>query len=388
VLIEEIEIVWSEFYKHFPREFAFESKDGFKRNLYANNLKKLIDLAKSAHFKDAYTSVCTFDDNPPDGVMWDRNKAIADRIVFDIDVEVRGQIGLRIAFKNTCKLVDWLIKVADAYPLVKFSGSKGFHVEVPIPPKPVTSQILRAVGNYICTVNNIQVADTKVWEVARVFRLPLTINTKTGYYCIPLNPKKLDILTAQDIIHMSKMKIYHVPEVEEAPDFHEVVEKAHILIENTRPPPPDHNNHTTSNAEVDNHPDLRRLIQMILKAPNAHLVGKRYLNRAIYYTKVLVEKGSLSKDPLIVEIHSKSKWYKELAKKGKANKGAIEQLARVSFVLMLKTLGLTDEQIHEIFKHAEDYDYKKTQYFIEYNSKRLPEYLNSSYFLKTKALNP
>jgi hypothetical protein len=143
--------------------------------------------------------------------MWDRNKAIADRIVFDIDVEVRGQIGLRIAFKNTCKLVDWLIKVADAYPLVKFSGSKGFHVEVPIPPKPVTSQILRAVGNYICTVNNIQVADTKVWEVARVFRLPLTINTKTGYYCIPLDPLKLKEYTPQDILHKAKHCKYDVP---------------------------------------------------------------------------------------------------------------------------------------------------------------------------------
>jgi hypothetical protein len=373
----------------YPREFGHKTKRSFLRNEYAPNAKVLTRMCEFFNYRDCYVSVYSFTAPVTPGEMWDRNSAIVDRLYLDLDYEGN----LTIPLKEARKIVSWYLKQFGVYPLIYFTGCRGFAIYFDFKPlkfKDATTakEHLRAIASLIVDILKLRTVDFQVIEIARISRIPLTINTKTGYYCIPLNPKKLDILTAQDIIHMSKMKIYHVPEVEEAPDFHEVVEKAHILIENTRPPPPDHNNHTTSNAEVDNHPDLRRLIQMILKAPNAHLVGKRYLNRAIYYTKVLVEKGSLSKDPLIVEIHSKSKWYKELAKKGKANKGAIEQLARVSFVLMLKTLGLTDEQIHEIFKHAEDYDYKKTQYFIEYNSKRLPEYLNSSYFLKTKALNP
>ncbi len=208
---EEIKLIWSEFYKHFPREFAYEFNNSFRRNVYAKNLDELIELTYEAKFTDAYVSVCTFENVPPNGTPWNRREAIADRIIFDIDVDVRGIVGFRLALKNTIKIIKWLMNKAQAYPLVKFSGSKGFHVEIPVPPRKVDSRTLKLVGMHVCRENGIRIADTKVWEVARVFRLPLTINSKTNLYCIPLDPEKLEKYTVDDIIRKAKRAEYDIP---------------------------------------------------------------------------------------------------------------------------------------------------------------------------------
>jgi len=208
---EEIKLIWSEFYKHFPREFAYESGNSFRRNVYAKDLDELVELAYEAKFTDAYVSVCTFENVPPDGTPWNREEAIADRIVFDVDVDVRGIVGFRLALKNTVKIVKWLMDKAQAYPLVKFSGSKGFHVEVPIPPRRVNSRILKLVGLHICKENDVRILDSRVWEVARVFRLPLTVNSKTNLYCVPLDPEKLERYTVEDVIRKAKRLDYDIP---------------------------------------------------------------------------------------------------------------------------------------------------------------------------------
>ena len=76
--------------------------------------------------------------------------------------------------------------------------------------------------------------------------------------------------------------------------------------------------------------------------------------RLIYYAKVLKEHSRLEKDKKILERH------------GGKDYGA-EHMARLHLVFLCIGCGYTDDQIHDIFQHADDYDRSKTQYFIEYN---------------------
>jgi hypothetical protein len=209
--ITDYEVVWGEYYKHFPREFGFKKGEKFSRNLYVHDISELIEFTKQTGFCDSFVSVCTFDDEPEQGKQWNREKAIVDRIVFDLDVNVRGLIGLRIALKNVQKLVQWLIDEADTFPLLKFSGSKGFHVEVPIRPRKGSTRLLRAVGTHVAKSLNLKIVDLKVLEVARLLRLPLTIHSKTGLPCLPLDPIKILDFTVDDVIRKVKNWEYDIP---------------------------------------------------------------------------------------------------------------------------------------------------------------------------------
>jgi len=81
--------------------------------------------------------------------------------------------------------------------------------------------------------------------------------------------------------------------------------------------------------------------------------------RIEHYVNALKKYGRLEKDPRIQEIH-------------KGHEG-IEHISRVHLVMLLLEEGYSDNEIHEIFKLAEDYNPKKTQYFIDYNRKKINE---------------
>lgn len=83
-------------------------------------------------------------------------------------------------------------------------------------------------------------------------------------------------------------------------------------------------------------------------------VGSRWrLERIKRYAEVLRVHHKLMADPEISQRHEN------------------EHMARLHFLLLMIDEGFTDEEIHEIFKLAEDYKPEKTQYFIDYNRKRV-----------------
>jgi len=355
----------------FPREFGKKTKRSFIRNEYATSPETLARMCEFFDYEDCFVSVYSFEKFEY-GEPWDRNTAIIDRIYIDLDCEEN----LRLPLKEALKIIDWYSRVFGVYPLVYFTGSKGFAVYLDFKPVKFRSSVeakntLRLFATLLVEQLELKTLDIQVTvDIARLSRIPLTLNTKSNLYCIPLNSKKLDKLQPCDVIHASKHKIYYIPEVEEAPNLDEtLLELAQLDFVSERPT---YNYNTSTSGD---------LYEMILNAPFSKYISKNMLKRIIHYTKVAVEKGNLSEDPTIVEIHSKSKHFKQLSKNGNV-KGAIEHIARVHFVILLLLIGLNDEQIHEIFKHFKDYDPKKTQYFIEYNAKRLGEYVNSAYFLK------
>jgi hypothetical protein len=83
-------------------------------------------------------------------------------------------------------------------------------------------------------------------------------------------------------------------------------------------------------------------------------LGSRWrLERIQKYAEALKKYGKLMADPEIARRHEN------------------EHMARVHLILLMIEEEFTDEQIHAVFKHAEDYKENKTQYYIDYNRKWL-----------------
>lgn len=72
-----------------------------------------------------------------------------------------------------------------------FSGSKGFHVTIDprvlgvVPVKDLNA-IYKALALHIYRAYNIPVIDLRIYDKRRLFRIPNTINSKTGLYKVPI----------------------------------------------------------------------------------------------------------------------------------------------------------------------------------------------------------
>ena len=109
----------------------------------------------------------------------------ADYLVFDIDSSE-----LTDAYASMQKLVEYLEFREVGYE-TWFSGSKGFHVQIPTSQfefKPTDDhKILAKMSLEISTACGIT-TDSSIYNVTRIFRMPGSLNLKSGLYKIPVNP--------------------------------------------------------------------------------------------------------------------------------------------------------------------------------------------------------
>ena len=331
----------------YPREFCGISGSGDSkvatRNIYIRDAQILYNFAEQWDFRDVYVSVYAFKEWH-DVSEIRKQSAIVNTLFLDFDHE-----DLRVAFKNAKKLVQYLLE-RNVTPRVYFSGAKGFHVFIDFPEVDLffKKESLRFTAQTLIRKAKVSCVDTQVIELARVSRLPLTINTKSGRRCVPINPKKFVKLDCESVLHFCKYK-YSPIEIHESEDFADLVRRHDVLL-------------ITQSAFREG---VREKSKDEVFSNNKKKNGNWRRRRIEYYAKVLKEKGYLGLDPLIVKIHSKSKHADP------NNVGSIEHLARVHLVLLMIEEGFTDEEIHEVFKHAKDYNREKTQYYIDYNRKWL-----------------
>jgi len=338
----------------YPREFCGISSNGNKkvatRNIYIKDAWTLYNFADSWDFRDVYVSVYAFK-QWHDSSEIRKQSAIVNTLFLDFDHD-----DLKVAFKNARKLVLYLLE-RNVIPRVYFSGAKGFHVFIDFPEIDLffKKESLRFTAQALIRKAKISCVDTQVIELARVSRLPLTVNTKTGRRCVPIDPKKFVKLDCESVLHFCKYN-YTPIEIHESEEFADWVRRHDILL-------------ITQSAF---HEGVREKSRDEVFDNNNKKNGNWRRRRIEYYAKVLKEKGYLGLDPLIVKIHSKSKHVDP------QNVGSIEHVARVHLVLLMIEEGFTDEQIHEVFKYAKDYDRDKTQYYIDYNRKWLQAKMQTS----------
>lgn len=308
--------------KHrYPREFGKKFKQGFHRNERVDDAEKLYNDCRFFDFEDCYCSVFSFKEWHDEAELR-KQHAVIDCLVFDFDSE-----DPKIAFQDAKRLIEWLFS-RNITPRVYFSGAKGFHVYIDFKPVELInpSEVIRRLGIRIKERLKLQTADTQVFELNRVMRVPFTINTKTGYKCTPIRADKFVKLDFDSILNFCKFS-YSPIEFEEV-DLSRVLKyEDHKLL---------------------THKAIMEIIRLRPHRPK-NKAKKAWLEKRINeYIEALRKYGRLTEDKTIAERHK------------------AEHKARVHFCCLLIEAGYSDEEIEEIFRLCDDYDPKITGYHIRY----------------------
>lgn len=131
-------------------------------------------------------------------VSYNRFLSFVDRKPFQISVnKIFTDFDSHLQFPSDAlieirKVIDYLDKISLPY-LVVFSGSKGFHVYIPLKEKIYTngsylSDITRSIMLHLKRNLKLSTIDPSVATPTKLCRVLYSIHPKTGLHCSPLNP--------------------------------------------------------------------------------------------------------------------------------------------------------------------------------------------------------
>lgn len=181
-------------------EWLFEyggSKNGmFHRNLFSSRQDEedtLAQYVKDQNNKDAYKTLFYYES---DDIY---NCRIMGSLMFDFDKEIHAEQEYKQIVRDVVMaflFIEEEMHIKESDIRLYFSGSKGFHLEVPfellgIEPSADLAEQYKIIGKKITNEIIHNTVDTKIYERRRLFRIPNTINTKTGLYKVPIT---LDML--------------------------------------------------------------------------------------------------------------------------------------------------------------------------------------------------
>ena len=149
---------------------------------------------------DIFTSACLY--SQPS-----RNSPFIAGMFFDLDAHNNIEQA-RIDAMGMCQLLEERAKVPRDCLGLFFSGSKGFHIEVPwevfIPePSPYMLRLYRRMA-LKAVDTGVKTLDTGIYTQGRLWRKPNSINSKKNLYKIPLTYKELRDMDAAAIADLAK----------------------------------------------------------------------------------------------------------------------------------------------------------------------------------------
>lgn len=210
----------------FPRCMAFPYRCDWNRNYFiVNFVDEMIAYVRNHDSVNCYCTMYAFEEYTQ--TTRNANSAIINSINFDLDSTDLAQ-----ALFDAKKIVQWA-KRHGVQPLLNFSGSKGFHIYLPIVPVKLKypRRTLEQFTQELQESAQLATIDTVVTkDLNRVLRLPGTLHKKTGRYCAPIDVDILPYIEINDIIKVAQSPPTYVPERIES--FGEV--RNHLIeIDNT-----------------------------------------------------------------------------------------------------------------------------------------------------------
>jgi len=130
---------------------------------------------------------------------------ISDMLAFDFDGEDLEKVRAEVV--KFCHYIEVQYEVPLEYVRTAFSGSKGFHVTIPmqvigdVTPSTNFWQVYR--GICVDMAGDFQI-DRGIYEIRKLFRMLSTINGKSGLYKIPLTINELENLSIDSIRELAK----------------------------------------------------------------------------------------------------------------------------------------------------------------------------------------
>ena len=180
------------------KEFGFDNGKGFVRNI-------LKDESYEQEFAQIHEKVSCYSTFMSYDVEDQELSKLKAPFVFDLD----SDNDIEKAKEETKKIIKLLAQI-DVRPEVFFSGAKGFHVVVPfeclgIEPRFNLVSVYKILAKGLADTNNLSTVDFKIYERRRLFRIPNTVNTKTGLYKVRLEFDELN-LSVDEIKGLAKTK--------------------------------------------------------------------------------------------------------------------------------------------------------------------------------------
>jgi len=166
-----------------------------------NNIQRIDEFKLNGMITDCYRSLFLFDEglklyvDRTGSISGYAGKHLSDALVFDFDGD------LEAVKDETYKFIMYLYHTFDIpfeYLRIAFSGSKGFHITIPInaicdspQPKEDFYKIYKGIAEDLAS--DFKFVDFSIYEPKRLFRLTNTINSKSGLYKIPLIYDELEM---------------------------------------------------------------------------------------------------------------------------------------------------------------------------------------------------
>lgn len=182
----------------FSRKYYIRKDEGFA--------DKVKDFIRKRNGEDVYYCIYEYENN-------DIEKCnIIAPMYFDIDADIKTEENYQKVKKDVLKIILYFqsyFKINAENIEIYFSGHKGFHILIDsvifgISPCSNLNIIYKEWVKYISYILNIDSIDLKIYDRKRLFRIPNTINKKTGLYKIPIQLNELYRLTFKEIIELSK----------------------------------------------------------------------------------------------------------------------------------------------------------------------------------------
>lgn len=183
----------------------------FSRKYYVkkdeNFISRLKDFILKRNCEDCYYCIYEYENNDIE-----RCNIIAP-MYFDLDYNIKSDNDYEKIKKDVIKIILYFqsyFKIRPEDIEIYFSGNKGFHILIDsvilgISPCSNLNIIYKEWTKYVSYILNIDTIDLKIYDRKRLFRIPNTVNKKTGLYKIPIQLKELYQLSFSDILEMSKM---------------------------------------------------------------------------------------------------------------------------------------------------------------------------------------
>lgn len=188
-------------------EFGGSKNNCFRRNIYykigSNYNEQVQSFKRKYNNTDIYNTVYSYDStNIEDSTLL--GSFYLDYDSEDIDNEFPV---IRREVYQTVKYLERIWGIPNNMIRLYFSGAKGFHIVIPyeiinITPDKDLNRKYKKIAQLVIKECNLTHLDVAIYDKRRLFRIPNSINSKTGLFKIPLS---LDVLMKNNFDHIKQM---------------------------------------------------------------------------------------------------------------------------------------------------------------------------------------
>ena len=174
----------------------------FQRNVYIN-YNKFTEFIKTLSSVDTYCSAYLYNTEKVE------EAELYGNLYLDFD-DPDNLNNAREDALHTLSFFKIVYQIPSDQIKIYFSGHKGFHLIIPgqilgIEPHRNLNGIFKTIAEQVKTFSVHKTVDLKIYDNKRLFRIPNSVNGKTGLYKILLTSEELYSLTEEEIKDLAKM---------------------------------------------------------------------------------------------------------------------------------------------------------------------------------------